>query len=83
MPLSRLTFCVYLVHFDYLHVFYSVNRKLLYYTFFSQLTTYMGFLMSVFGLAFIVSLAVEAPFINLTKLLFAGILFSTFLSYSR
>lgn len=51
--------------------FYASNRKLVYYTFLSQLTTYFGILATVFGLAFVVSITVEASFLNLEKLVFA------------
>lgn len=73
MPLSRLTYCVYLIHYDYLNVFFSTNRKLLYYTFYTTLTSiYFGVLLTSFGLSFIVVLTVEAPFLNLEKLLFTS-----------
>ena len=68
LPLSRLTYCVYLIHYDYLNVFYSLNRKILYYTFIEQFTTFLGIVVAVFGLAFLVSVCVEAPFINLERL---------------
>lgn len=71
LPLSRLSYCVYLIHYSYLDVFYASNRKLVYYTFLSQLTTYFGILATVFGLAFVVSITVEASFLNLEKLVFA------------
>ncbi|XP_032794863.2 nose resistant to fluoxetine protein 6 [Daphnia magna] len=71
LPLSRLSYCVYLIHYSYLDAFYASNRKLVYYTFLSQLTTYFGILATVFGLAFVVSITVEASFLNLEKLVFA------------
>ncbi len=70
LPLSRLTYCVYLIHYDYLNVFYSMSRKMIYYTFLDQLTTFFGITVTVFGLAFLVSVCVEAPFINLERWLF-------------
>ena len=71
LPLSRLTYCVYLIHYDYLTAYYAMSRKLIYYTFVTQLTTYFGIVVTVFGLAFIVSVTVEASFLNLEKLLFS------------
>ncbi|XP_057365085.1 nose resistant to fluoxetine protein 6-like [Daphnia carinata] len=71
LPLSRLSYCVFLIHYSYLDVFYASNRKLVYYTFLSQLTTYFGILATVFGLAFVVSITVEASFLNVEKLVFA------------
>lgn len=70
LPLSRLTYCVYLIHYNYLTVFYAMNRKQLYYTFISELTTYFGILLTVFGLSFVIAVTVEASFVNLEKLLF-------------
>lgn len=70
LPLSRLSYCVYLIHFAYLDAFYASNRKLVYYTFNSQLKTYLGIVVTVFGLAFVVSITVEASFLNIEKLLF-------------
>ena len=47
-----------------------MSRKLIYYTFITQLTTYFGIIVTVFGLAFVVSVTVEASFLNLEKILF-------------
>ena len=71
LPLSRLTYCVYLIHFNYLTVYYAMSRKLIYYTFSSQLTTYLGIVVTVFGLAFVVSVTIEASFLNLEKIIFS------------
>ena len=71
MPLSRLTYCAYLIHWTYITMFFAHSRKPFYYTVFNQVHTYFGFLVAVFGLSFIVSLTVEAPFLNLEKLLFS------------
>ena len=72
LPLSRLTYCVFLIHYDYLNVFYSLNRRMLYYTFTDQLTTFFGITVTVFGLAFIVAVTVEASFFNLEKWIFSS-----------
>lgn len=72
MPLGRLTYCVYLIHLDYLNVFYAHNRKLLYYTFIDALTTYFGIAVTVFGLAFVVTVTIEASFLNLEKFIFSS-----------
>ena len=71
LPLSRLSYCVYLIHFAYLDVFYAANRKLVYYTFNSQLTTYLGIVVTVIGLALFVSITVEASFLNIEKIIFS------------
>lgn len=71
LPLGRLTYCVYLIHYDYINLFYSAMRKQYYYTLFGQFTTYFGMLVIVFGLAFGISVCIEASFLNLEKLIFS------------
>lgn len=85
LPLSRVSYCMYLIHYDYLTVFYAENRKLIYYTFLSQLTTYFGVVLTVYMLAVITSAMVEAPFINLEKLFLSpkSMIRSTFPSQSK
>ena len=70
VPLSRLTYCAYLIHYEYITVYYSMNRKLVYYTFMSQLTTYLGIAATVFALAFVISVTIESSFFNLEKMIF-------------
>lgn len=63
LPLGRLTYCVYLIHYDYLNVFYSAVRKQFYYTMFEQFTSIcFGVLVISFGLAFVAAVTVEAAF---------------------
>lgn len=81
VPLSRLTYCVYLIHLDYINVYFSWNRKQLYYTFMGTLTTYFGIVVTVFGLAFLVSVTVEASFMNLEKLIFKRGNYNNFCEY--
>lgn len=45
-------------------------RKPIFYTTFGHIEMYFGVLVTVFLLAFVVSLTVEAPFLNLEKLVF-------------
>ncbi len=71
LPLGRLTYCVYLIHYDYLNVFYAAVRKQFYYTMFEQFTTCFGVLVVTFALAFVASVTVEASFLNLEKFIFA------------
>ena len=73
LPLSRLTYCVYLIHYDYLNIYYSLNRRMIYYTFIDQLTEFFGIMVTVFGLAFLVSIFVEASFINLERWIFSSV----------
>jgi peptidoglycan/LPS O-acetylase OafA/YrhL len=72
MPLGRLTYCVYLVHYDFLTVFTSAVRKQYYYTLFGTVVTCFGVLVFCFALAFLAAVAIEASFLNLEKLLFSS-----------
>ncbi len=72
LPLGRLTYCAYLVHLDYLIIFYAAVRKQFYYTLFEQFTTCFGALVFVFLLAFVVSVTLEASFLNLEKFVFSS-----------
>ncbi len=70
-PLGRLTYVVYLIHFDFLYVYWAHARKPYYYTTLDHILHYFGVLLMVFLLAFFISVTVEAPFLNLEKLLFS------------
>ena len=70
LPLGRLCYCVYLIHYDFLNVYYSAMRKQFYYTLFEQFTACFGFLVVSFGMSFVVSVTLEASFLNLEKLIF-------------
>ena len=70
LPLGRLTYCVYLIHYDYLTVFNSAIRKQYYYTMFGTVITCFGVLVFCFALAFAVAVTIEASFLNLEKLIF-------------
>ncbi|EFX85286.1 hypothetical protein DAPPUDRAFT_314000 [Daphnia pulex] len=72
LPLGRMTYCVYLIHYDFLVVYYSAMRKRFYYTLFEQFTVCFGLLVVTFGLAFLVSVTLEASFLNLEKLVFSS-----------
>lgn len=71
MPLGRLTYCMYLIHLDFLNVYFAIKKRLYYYTFYDQILTYMGLLLCILSLAFVISVAVEAPFMSIEKLLLA------------
>ena len=71
LPLGRLTYCVYLIHYDFINVVLSANRKQFYYTFFGSFVTFLGILVISFALAFVASVAIEASFLNLEKLVFS------------
>ncbi|GAB1611147.1 hypothetical protein Ahia01_001401800, partial [Argonauta hians] len=69
VPLSRLTYCVYLVHpivmvYYYFSQNYPVSGSMTVYVF-----QYFGILVASFMVAFVLSLAFEAPMLGLEKLL--------------
>ena len=71
MPLGRLTYVVYLVHYEFLYFYWAHARKPYYYTVLDHIQHYFGVTLMIFLLAFLISVTVEAPFLNLEKLLFS------------
>lgn len=71
MPLSRLTYCVYLIQFGHINLFYIKNRRMIYYTATNIIMSAMGLIVTGFATAFFLSILFESPFINLMKLAFA------------
>ena len=70
MPLGRLTYVVYLVHENFIFIYYvGYQRKPFYYTMFNSVMNYFSILVLSFLLAFVFSVSVEVPFLNLEKLL--------------
>ena len=73
---------MYLVHLNYMAVYYARARKPIYYTMWDTVQAYFGFLLAVILLAFAICLVVEVPFLNLEKLFFSyskgGITLKTF-----
>lgn len=70
-PLGRLTYCVYLIHLNYITTFIARSRAAFFYNVTDVVMYYFAFLFTSFGLAFLVSVTVEASFLNLEKLLFS------------
>ncbi|XP_045034184.1 nose resistant to fluoxetine protein 6 isoform X2 [Daphnia magna] len=70
LPFSRLSYAVYLIHFNFIRAYASHLRKPFYFTELIFGTTYLGILMIAFLISFVVSVVVEMPFLNLDKLLF-------------
>ncbi|XP_033732240.1 nose resistant to fluoxetine protein 6-like [Pecten maximus] len=70
IPLSRLTYCGYLIHPIVMFAFYFSHQTPIHYTNFSLIMIYLGFLCLTFMGAFILSLAFEAPFMGLEKVIF-------------
>lgn len=69
VPLGRLTYVVYLIHFRYLTVYHSYLRKPYYYTPTTHAEHYFGVVLMVFFMAYAICLTVEVPLLNLERLL--------------
>ena len=69
-PLSRLSYCVYLIHFEYMNWYYAQKKRKGYCTHLDQFTLVAGISMIVYIMAFFLSTTVEASFLNLEKLIF-------------
>ncbi|XP_062589905.1 nose resistant to fluoxetine protein 6-like [Saccostrea cucullata] len=68
-PLSRLTYCAYLVHPVIMFVYTYSHRYTMYYSDINIVFLFLGFWMATYGVAFFVSMAFEAPMIGLERLL--------------
>uniref|UniRef100_A0A8W8LEU9 Nose resistant-to-fluoxetine protein N-terminal domain-containing protein n=3 Tax=Magallana gigas TaxID=29159 RepID=A0A8W8LEU9_MAGGI len=73
LPLSRLTYCAYLVHPLVMYVYYFNWNFPLYMTDLDLVYLFLGNLMVSYGIAFIVSIAFESPFMGLEKIMFGGL----------
>lgn len=69
IPLSRLTYCAYLVHPIILQSFYLSQRYTIYITDFEIMYLFFGNVMLSFAVAFVVSMTFEAPMILLESLI--------------
>lgn len=72
IPLSRLTYVIYLVHVNYLLVWTANLRQPIYYTNLDHVQFFLGVIFGVTLLAFGISLTVEIPMLNLEKLIFSS-----------
>ncbi|OWF53651.1 nose resistant to fluoxetine protein 6-like [Mizuhopecten yessoensis] len=70
VPLSRLTYCAYLVHPILQFTVYSSLRQLFVMRDLSMITYFLAFLVMAYGVAFVVSLAFESPMMGLEKAIF-------------
>ncbi|OWF37158.1 nose resistant to fluoxetine protein 6-like [Mizuhopecten yessoensis] len=70
VPLSRLSYCAYLIHLIIITVRANSMQIPVYVSVFEEVVSYLGILMMTFGLAFITSLAFESPMMGLEKVLF-------------
>lgn len=69
IPLSRLTYCAYLVHPVVMYTYFYSRRTLIYFSDIEMVWLFCGFLCVTFAAAFILSLAFESPMMGLEKVL--------------
>ncbi len=67
MPLSRLSFNAYIVHQNLIKAYIGYSRMPFYYTRVNLAIIYLVVVMVSFMLAFILSITIELPFINLDR----------------
>lgn len=69
IPLSRLTYCAYLVHPLVLYTYYSSRRMLMTWYDLEVVYLFLGHLVISYAAAFVISLAFESPMMGLEKVL--------------
>ncbi|XP_066267362.1 nose resistant to fluoxetine protein 6-like [Branchiostoma lanceolatum] len=70
VPLSRLTYCAYLIHTLVWYAVYFSREVPIHYSTFTMIYFFLGHVTLSYGLAFLVSVAVEAPLMGLEKVIF-------------
>ena len=70
LPLSRMSYAVYLIHLNFAISYGSQSRKPFYVSELSMIVTSLGIVVYAFLLASVVTVTVEMPFLNLDKLFF-------------
>ncbi|XP_066303333.1 O-acyltransferase like protein-like [Branchiostoma lanceolatum] len=70
VPLSRLTYCAYLIHLLVILAVYLSMEVKIHYSAFTMIYLFLGHLTLSYGLAFLVSVAVEAPLMGVVKIVF-------------
>ncbi|XP_019643423.1 PREDICTED: nose resistant to fluoxetine protein 6-like [Branchiostoma belcheri] len=70
VPLSRLTYCAYLVHPMVIYAVFYTREVPFHFTNISVTYLFVGNLVLSYGLAFLVSVTVEAPLLGLEKIIF-------------
>lgn len=72
IPLSRLTYCAYLVHPSIMYLYYNSIRKQTELTDLTCIYLFFGHLVLSYMVAFVSSLAFESPMMGLEKVIFGG-----------
>ncbi|XP_078580675.1 nose resistant to fluoxetine protein 6-like [Branchiostoma floridae x Branchiostoma japonicum] len=70
VPLSRLTYCAYLIHLQLVYAVYFTLEVPIHYTTFTMIYFFLGHVTLSYGLAFLVSVAVEVPLMGVEKIIF-------------
>ncbi|XP_052090838.1 nose resistant to fluoxetine protein 6-like [Mytilus californianus] len=70
IPLSRLTYCAYLVHPPVIYYYLSTRRRLIHLSDIEIIYEFLGHLGLSYAAAFLASLAFEAPMMGLEKVIF-------------
>ncbi|XP_035686734.1 nose resistant to fluoxetine protein 6-like [Branchiostoma floridae] len=70
VPLSRLTYCAYLVHILVMYAVHLTREVPIHYSTFTIIYFFLGHLAVSYGVAFLVSVAVETPLLGLEKIIF-------------
>ncbi|XP_066292100.1 nose resistant to fluoxetine protein 6-like [Branchiostoma lanceolatum] len=71
VPLSRLTYCAYLIQVPVMYTVYLTREVPIHYTTLTMVSFFLGNVSLSYGLAFLVSVAVEAPLMGLEKIIFS------------
>ena len=71
VPLGRLNYCVYLINLNYFLFYSATSRTAYYYTFMGFCQFVFGAIAFVYVFALVTWIAVEAPFLNLERLIFS------------
>ncbi|KAK8759179.1 hypothetical protein V5799_003194 [Amblyomma americanum] len=71
VPLSRLSFGVYLVHSPFFLLTFHISRERIYFSHFFIVTLFFSALVWCFSLSYLLFIACEAPVSRLDKLIFA------------
>ncbi|KAL3870701.1 hypothetical protein ACJMK2_038745 [Sinanodonta woodiana] len=70
VPLSRLTYCAYLVHPMIMFYIFGMRRTTVYFAYPEMVCSFLGFLVIAYLVAFVLSLAFESPMMGLEKVFF-------------
>ncbi|KAH7960479.1 hypothetical protein HPB49_020150 [Dermacentor silvarum] len=74
VPLSKLTFGVYLIHFPFVHLMLHASRERILWSHFNVITLWFATLVWSFLLAYIAFLACDAPSTTLCRLIFGRLI---------